>query len=538
VPHATARRQRYFERPRRLSRSIIWELQRRFYDTHGVRAWQDAHVPFEISSNAYLARRYAEILLGFLRDVRSSRLGPADAAAPITIVELGSGSGRLAYLVTRALLGMTEALGWTTPAFRYVMTDFTERNVAAFAANARLAPLAEAGVLDFALFDAENPAPLRLRRSRHTLGPRSGPRPLALIANYLFDTVKHDAFRIADGRLYETRVGLAAKARRKSPRRRDPDALDRLDLIETHVPITLPYYGEAALDGVLADYRDAFRECDTLFPIGALRCLAWFERTARAPLFTLCGDKGYRTDREVEEGVGASLAQHAPNSFSTMVNFNAIERVVARRGGFTLHAPMHDCTFTVSTFLSAARPEAAPETRLAFDGALSGIGPRHYQTTFDELKRRWADPSVPAVLSLIRLAEFDQDVFLRFAPVLARKALRQASDVSADLADALEAVWQRYYPLSPEEPVAFTIGLTYFAMRRYREARDYFERALGLEGDDAITHYNIALASEGLGEIARAEAAYAEALARDAAYAPARSGLAKLRARLERATRR
>ncbi len=525
---ASTRPRPFFERPRRLSQSIVWALQRQFYDSHGVSAWKDAHVPFEISSNAYLARRYAEILLGLMRDLRAGRLGERDPAEPLLIVELGSGSGRLGFSITSELLRMTNALGLRAPAFRFVMTDFTENNLKTYAANPRLAALVEAGVLDFARFDAERPHAFQLRHHGQSIAPGGAGRPIALIANYLFDTIKHDAFKIEGGALYETRVGLTPKKRRAMPRRSDPDALDALELVERHVKVRLPYYRHEVFDAVLADYAAGFDGCEMLFPIDPLRCIDWFATTAAAPLLVICGDKAYRTDDELKAGVGAFLSFHAKSSFSTMVNFNAIERVMAKQSGFALHAPQADTGFTVSAFLSRAKPDAAIETRFAFNAALADLGPRHFQTTFDELKRRWRDPSVPAVLSLLRLANHDQDAFLRFAPVLTRKVMRVSNEVRADVARAMDTVWVRYYPLSSDEPVAFTIGLVFHAMRRFEEARLYFERALPLEGDDAVTHHNIGLCHAACGEAAAALDAYEKALARDPHYRPAALARQKL----------
>ncbi|MSO73702.1 MAG: hypothetical protein EXQ99_00905 [Alphaproteobacteria bacterium] len=512
-----------------MSHSIVWALQRRFYDSQGVNAWKDSHVPFEISSNAYLARRYAEILLGFLRDRLAGRLGKAGRDEPLLIVELGSGSGRLAYLVASELLLLTRALGMSSPAFRLVMTDFTENNLKTYASNPRLTELVDAGVLDFARFDAEKPHAFRLRHNGRSISPNGRAQPIALIANYLFDTVRHDAFKIARGLLYETRVGLAAKKRRAMPRRNDPNALDALEIVEHQVRVTLPYYRHKDFDAVLAAYTQGFEGCEMLFPIDALRVMNWFKRVARAPTLVLCGDKGYRTDDELKAGVGAYLSFHAKSSFSTMVNLNAIERVVAKQGGFALHAPQADTSFTVSAFVSGAKPDAAIETRFAFDAAMSGLGPRHFQTTFDELKHRWRNPSVPAVLSLLRLANHDQDVFLRFAPVLTRKVGRVSNEVRADVLQAMEVVWSRYYPLSSDEPVAFTIGLVFHAMRRFDDALHYFERALPLEGDDAITRFNIGLCYAARGEGDAAIEAYSAALARDPRYRPAAIARDKLR---------
>jgi hypothetical protein len=78
------------EGARRLSESSLWRLQRRYYETAGPEAWSSATVPHYITSNPYIASAFADVILAFQRDV----------GEPITVVELGAGSGRFSYLLT------------------------------------------------------------------------------------------------------------------------------------------------------------------------------------------------------------------------------------------------------------------------------------------------------------------------------------------------------------------------------------------------------------------------------------------------------
>lgn len=79
------------EEPRLFSQSLIWDLQRRFYERHGVEAWGEGRIPFGISTSPHIATAYARVVFGFLRDW-ASKLNPQE---PVYIVELGAGSGRL-----------------------------------------------------------------------------------------------------------------------------------------------------------------------------------------------------------------------------------------------------------------------------------------------------------------------------------------------------------------------------------------------------------------------------------------------------------
>src|SRR5215831_2375363 len=81
-----------------LSTSMVWRLQRTFYSDQGVAAWSQSNVPQSVTTSPNIARAYARVALGFLRD-----LAPAlDLSQPVYIVELGAGSGRFAYRFLKA----------------------------------------------------------------------------------------------------------------------------------------------------------------------------------------------------------------------------------------------------------------------------------------------------------------------------------------------------------------------------------------------------------------------------------------------------
>ncbi len=54
----------------RLSRSVLWRLQRRFFERRGMAAWSEGIVPHHVTCNPYLARAYGQVILGFMRDWR------------------------------------------------------------------------------------------------------------------------------------------------------------------------------------------------------------------------------------------------------------------------------------------------------------------------------------------------------------------------------------------------------------------------------------------------------------------------------------
>ncbi len=151
------------ETEERLSRSHLFHLERTFYHRAGIGAWRTATVPHYVTNNPVLAHAYAEVLVGFFRDCAAATPGLAE---PVTLLELGAGSGRFAYLVLRALV---ERLGRSPLAglrFRYVMTDFTESNLAFWRDHDALRPFVEQGLLDFGVLDAEQDGEITLVHTR------------------------------------------------------------------------------------------------------------------------------------------------------------------------------------------------------------------------------------------------------------------------------------------------------------------------------------------------------------------------------------
>jgi hypothetical protein len=96
-----------------------------------------------------------------------------DLSQPIYLVELGSGSGRLARHFLRVFWSFFPASSLGHLPVKFVMTDFSQSTLDFWQAHPALAPHVAGGRLDFALLDAEHhqpspssiPAPgCRLRR--------------------------------------------------------------------------------------------------------------------------------------------------------------------------------------------------------------------------------------------------------------------------------------------------------------------------------------------------------------------------------------
>jgi SAM-dependent methyltransferase len=145
-----------------------WASQRRYYRRAGIDAWRRGTVPHHVTSNAALAAAYADIVRGFVRDTRHR--------GPLTILELGAGSGHFAFLFLRACAERRLRI-------RYVMTDIVTSTIAFWRRHAALAPFFRSGALAVARFDAE-------RDRRVPVAPVDR---LVVIASYVFSSLRHEA---------------------------------------------------------------------------------------------------------------------------------------------------------------------------------------------------------------------------------------------------------------------------------------------------------------------------------------------------------
>lgn len=107
------------------SQTPIWETQQRYYKTASLSAWGSNTVPFQISSNRYVAQYYLACIHAALGDNRTGSGNTKDSSSSISnnsdishkwraqqrkqrkrricLLEVASGHGRLAYLCAKAI---------------------------------------------------------------------------------------------------------------------------------------------------------------------------------------------------------------------------------------------------------------------------------------------------------------------------------------------------------------------------------------------------------------------------------------------------
>ena len=251
-------RRHIIEADKPLSQSLLWQIQRAYFLQQGIAAWQDDVVPSDISSNPVMARAYSQIVFGYLRDCfAAAQRGDfaLDPSQPISIVELGAGSGRLAYHFLHTFLPRYQQSPFANQPIRYILTDFVPQIVAFWREHGRFQPYIDSGILDFGLFDVMEMRPFTLVNSGQLFAPDTVQNPVVLIANYFFDSIPQDSFVIEDGLLCQNLLTLTSS--QPEPSLTDPTIWDRLALHYEAIPLEKSFYDEPIYNQILDDYEAA-----------------------------------------------------------------------------------------------------------------------------------------------------------------------------------------------------------------------------------------------------------------------------------------
>lgn len=510
----------------RLSQSLLWQLQRRYFEQQGIQAWQQSVVPHFITSNTYTAGAYARVVLAYLKDCKR----PEGTSGRHYILELGAGSGRFAYHFLKKFLHLRQLSSLADAPFTYVMSDFSRQNVVFWQEHAALQPYVAQGVLDFAQFDAERETAVKLSHSGVTLAPGTLEAPLVVLANYFFDTIPQDAFRVENGRLYESVVTLSAPP--GEIEEDDPELLNHLEISYNQRPASAAYYNDADLDAILQQYQERLPTTTFLFPSSGIACLRRLRQLAGDRLLLLSGDKGY-VHEESLAGKGDPV-MNVHGSFSLMVNYHALAQYVEHQGGATLHSGHRQKTFNVCAFLFAgqepvgATTAAFAETRQAYEEAIEQAGPDDFYSLKKAMEAR-AETLTPAqIVAYLRFSGWDSHVFWTCFPTLLDTIETTTDSLRRELFDAVHHIWDSYYHIGEKLDLAFHLGILLFRLRYYREALALFHHSLRLYGRDQSTLFNMAVCHHRLGEKAEALTYARETLALDPTFAAATKMVAQL----------
>jgi tetratricopeptide (TPR) repeat protein len=515
------------ESHRRLSESLLWKLQRAFYEQRGVEAWNKGTVPHYITNNSFIAWTYARVLRGVLTDLERS--GLANVEQPVYIVELGCGAGRFSYLLLKHLTELTARRG-NRLRFCYVMTDLVAKNLDFWQRHERLRPFYEQGVLDLASFDAERDSTIRLQRSGVELCAATLANPLIVLGNYVFDTLTFDAFRVQNGVMQQSLVALRS-SREAEPDLDVPELLTRLTTEYEHSLVEGDYYPDKPVwNQLLNAYAGELGDTSIAFPVGALRCIDRLMELSGGRLLLMSADKAFNRVDELLWRDDPAPVVHG--SFSLTANFEAMGRYFHALGpALTLFSSPRPAGLQMTLQVALAQHEQLTETRLEFVEAVDGFGPMDFFTFKDGYQLN-PGTSLKHFVDLLRLSQWDHRTMCELSETMFDKVGEASDAVKRQLRYTLSQVWSYYYPIGDVHDVAFCIGRFLYRLEHYRESLLFYHESLRQFGEHTTTHFNIGLCHFFLRERAQAIEHLERSLQLDVSNAGARSWLLQIRAEL------
>lgn len=512
----------------RISESVLYEVQRHFYNRMGPTAWSSGRVPSYMTCNTFIAGSYAAVIMAHLRE--SVRTGAIDPAHPIYIVELGAGSGTFAFQFIRKLSALLAESSVRDLDVRYVMTDYTRSNIEGWQKHPQLAAIAATGKLEFGKFDAENDAAIELAGGGE-LSSETCANPLVVFANYVFDSFRNDLFKIRSNKLAEVRVSTKARGATAPPLDED-GLLERLHVQYTSVEVEAAdlYPSFPDLAAVVEEYRQTLADTTIAIPFGGFVGLRSLLAISRDRLLLLTSDKGLTEREEMYYPFARSIVLH-DGCFSMMVNYDAIGRYVERKGGhYAATALRHLSLKTVLCIIGGGRDDHI-DTLSAFNQRIENVGPGEL---FDFLLGgRHYPRDIHSILALLRLVGHDPRLLYEMSDSIRQVIPHLTPEQKLELRLAIQEAWGNYFVGGPHN-LAFEIARTMMALGRHREALRYCELSNDHFGERASTLYNMSVSYYYAEEPERALELARKALALDPSFTPAGEWEARLLRERER----
>lgn len=480
------------EEPVLFSESMIWDLQRKYFTGVGIEAWRRGQVPHYITSNPFIAKSYAAMVLAYFQD--REQMGLKDEMT--YILEMGAGSGRFAFHFLKELEDLEELTGYKAPPMCYILSDIAESNLEFWKQHPRFQPYIQSGKVDFALFDAVQDDTVHLVQTGITLEPGICPAPLIAIGNYFFDSIPQDLFLFKDGKVQCAQLGMATSE--------DPEGLGLDRLLEVLMlnyqfqDVEFPYYGEDSLDLVMQSYLDQGVEGHVLFPHTGLRCLQNLRNIFPAGVLLLSADKGDHLLDFVQWSEPPFLVSHG--SFSLNVNYHALAEYCRNSHGKALTPQQVHFHLNVQCMLFLDSPDHYPSLQNAYEQHVNTFGADDFFGIMQTLIDAQEGLSFQRLTSGLRLSSYDPQLFGRLMSRISNLVPSLAQRERISLIQTIARVWERFYPLGESWDLAFDLGMLLYQLGHFEQALVHFGISEKIYGQSVGSLYNSALCYERIGQ--------------------------------------
>lgn len=504
----------------RFDQSIIWSLLHRFYMEAGPEAWSNKIVPQRSTSNAFCADTYASIVASFFKEL----VAEGNSQPPL-IIELGGGSGRFSWQFLNRLFNYHFAGSNDCPAFTYLLTDGSTKNIENWKKKERFAPLVESGVLEFAQLLIETDPIIRTEKG--DLKPEDlADRPVIIIANYLFDSIASNMVRVRDHQIEQVYIEAQSTTRDflKKPITSFESVTERFE----SRPIAGDPTGHPVIDAALRRYAEKPGDFHVVVP---QICLEFVEKflDRDTPLLLLAGDLAYSDPAEFK--------LQSPLIFSTYfahyTNMHLFGELFGAYGGAMQSQRHKDANFSCNLLSLPGKKRwqdlTLARTRETALTLLKDFNPYDAHEIIEMIEGSAGAMSIRQVMALIRFSKFDPEVAAAcIRPILFNIEQGEEDIDREQLYETFMEAFRAYLPDGSD--VIFDCGIAqiFIQLGYHVQALNLIEHTIREFGENAPRLYEKSLALYHLGDAARAEAVMRAAANLDPHFLPAQRVIADL----------
>lgn len=468
------------------SESQLWKINADYYIDTGIDAWRESKIPHHLTSNSFVGRTYAILILSYLKDLATQ----GHTAEPVYIFELGAGHGRLAFHILKHLDRLIDLSGSTLPPYCLVLTDIVEDNLNFFLEHPQLQYYFNNGTLDVSFFDVEKGDSFYLKKKDLKISKGSLDQSTIVIANYLFDSIASDVYQIHNKEIYECEIALHTD--------QDPSTIEKHKLLTSinldyrKIKLGSNHYDNPIFNNILDTYKSNLQQSTIFFPLAGLTCMDRISAMTSGDTMLLSLDKGYHSLSDLDKKGEPDLIQHG--SFSIWVNFHAFAQYCEEQGGLSLVPSYSDNHLDCVAMIFTDQPDRYPEVNSAYRIHVDDFGPDDF-TSLKELTYKTIETlSNLDLITMIRMSHYDSAVFMRCLPLLRRNAKKITMSQRSRLAQTMHRVWELYYALESSKDLPFEIGGFLYDLAYYEESIAYFDHSITMSTPKADVYYNKALA--------------------------------------------
>lgn len=464
------------------SESLIWQINRDFYQQQGIAAWSDDIVPHQITNSSLVANTYADLIFAFLKDLESS--GKSDDV--VYILELGAGHGRLSYNIIEHLDQLMAIDGLSSIKYCYVLSDIVEDNLAFYSSHPKLQEYYQRGVLDIAYFDAVGSQELNLQKSNNVISIGDLEQPILAIANYFFDSLPNELFYFENRKVFDCSASVDSKV---DPTGKNPqDLISEMQLTYHKRQVQQPYSDDTALNTILTQYSEMLTDTYILLPTIAIDCLTNISALSKEGLMLLTMDKGYKIIQELAGRKKPDFVTHG--SFSLWVNFHAISQYCELNGGTSMfdHNTNQSIDLGCVNFIKDSSDFSNLEE--AYRKYSSQMNLDDINSFKKLVYKNLATINLTELLGLIRINAYDSTIFINLLPSIKHLSKEISVKQRTRLKETIAQVWSKYYAIKKDYDLSYELGGLLYDLGYYSEALEYFGYSTDAFGYQIDVDYN------------------------------------------------